>query len=170
MVQLNSKKYFVENSTQFTKEFLADQFNFDFQDAQGEPTQDDWVAPLPPQNGFGDELDSQQNCKKLIPQPPKKDIFKYLDNTAEQRFKARSVENNGDVLEQIIRWYDCDDTLDIQRVELKNNGYVNRGFLTRGKYNITLHELFSNEQVVINHREYTIFEVDQKSRNLYEKL
>lgn len=48
MVQLNSKKYFVENSTQFTKEFLADQFNFDFQDAQGEPTQDDWVAPLPP--------------------------------------------------------------------------------------------------------------------------
>jgi len=48
----------------------------DLEDEQGHVPDAEWCLQLPPYNGFGDELDSQQNCKKLIAHPPKKDLFK----------------------------------------------------------------------------------------------
>ena len=36
--------------------------------------------PLPPYNGFGSLEDSMQSCFSLIPQPPKKDFIKMLEN------------------------------------------------------------------------------------------
>lgn len=35
---------------------------------------------LPPYNGFGSLEDSKQSCLSLIPQPPKKDYIKMLEN------------------------------------------------------------------------------------------
>jgi len=34
---------------------------------------------IPPYNGFGDEEDSLGNVYRLIPLPPKKDYFKWVD-------------------------------------------------------------------------------------------
>ncbi len=34
----------------------------------------------PPHNGFGDEEDSKGYVYKLVPDKPKKDFFKYVDN------------------------------------------------------------------------------------------
>jgi len=35
---------------------------------------------IPPYNGFGDENDSLGYVYRLIPKPPKKDFFKWVDN------------------------------------------------------------------------------------------
>jgi EF-hand domain-containing protein 1 len=34
---------------------------------------------IPPYNGFGDEEDSLGNVYRLVPKPPKKDYFKWVD-------------------------------------------------------------------------------------------
>ena len=44
---------------------------------------------LPPYNGFGDEEDSLGYVYRLIPKPPKKDYFKWVDNQKNLRFKAK---------------------------------------------------------------------------------
>lgn len=44
---------------------------------------------IPPYNGFGDEEDSLGYVYRLIPKPPKKDFFKWVDNQVNLRFVAR---------------------------------------------------------------------------------
>lgn len=47
---------------------------------------------LPPYNGFGSLEDSKQSCLSLIPQPPKKDFIKMLENDGKiLRFAAIMV-------------------------------------------------------------------------------
>lgn len=47
---------------------------------------------LPPYNGFGSFEDSKQSCYSLIPQPPKKDFIKMLENDGKiLRYAARMV-------------------------------------------------------------------------------
>ena len=50
------------------------------------------LQELPPYNGFGSLEDSKQSCLSLIPQPPKKDFIKMLENDGKiLRFAARMV-------------------------------------------------------------------------------
>lgn len=47
---------------------------------------------LPPYNGFGSLEDSLQSCLSLVPQPPKKDFIKMLENDHKiLRFEAEMV-------------------------------------------------------------------------------
>lgn len=47
---------------------------------------------IPPYNGFGSLEDSLQNCLSLIPEPPKKDVIKLLENDHKVlRYAARLV-------------------------------------------------------------------------------
>jgi hypothetical protein len=43
---------------------------------------------IPPHNGIGDEEDSLGYIYRLIPKPPKKDFFKWVDNQVNLRFYA----------------------------------------------------------------------------------
>ena len=36
---------------------------------------------LPPYNGYGSLADSAENCKHLIPKPPKKDFYKLINKS-----------------------------------------------------------------------------------------
>jgi len=81
-LQLNSRVYKIVASTQFTKDFMGSNFNLELLDEKGQVTFEPFSFTLPPYNGFGDVIDSEQNCKKLIAKPPKKDFFRYLDNTS----------------------------------------------------------------------------------------
>ena len=50
------------------------------------------LQEVPPYNGFGSLEDSLQNCLSLIPQPPKKNILKMLENSNKVlRYTARLV-------------------------------------------------------------------------------
>jgi len=101
---------------------LHDLYDYDFQDEDDTPPLKEIKYELPPYNGFGDPLDSEQNCKNLITKPPKKNFFKFLDTDVEYTFKARSKETNGDVLEYIIKYFENDETLNIFRIDTRNNG------------------------------------------------
>lgn len=51
------------------------------------------LKQLPPYNGFGSIEDSVQNCLSLVPQPPKKDFIKMLENDHKiLRYEARMVQ------------------------------------------------------------------------------
>ena len=50
------------------------------------------LQEIPPYNGFGALEDSLQSCLSLIPQPPKKDFIKMLENDGKTlRFAAVMV-------------------------------------------------------------------------------
>ena len=50
------------------------------------------LQEIPPYNGFGSLEDSLQNCHSLIPQPPKKDFIKMLENDHKVlRYEAKMV-------------------------------------------------------------------------------
>lgn len=100
---MNSKEYRVIASTNFAKEYLSNVYNFKFEDDDDTPPMREVKFELPPYNGFGDPLDSEQNCRNLITKPPKKNFFKFLDTAVEYTFKAKAQEQNGDVLEYIIK-------------------------------------------------------------------
>jgi hypothetical protein len=44
---------------------------------------------IPPYNGFGDEEDSLGNVYRLVPKPPKKDYFKWVDNQIQLKLTAK---------------------------------------------------------------------------------
>lgn len=44
---------------------------------------------IPPHNGIGDEEDSLGYIYRLIPKPPKKDFFKWVDNQVNLRYRAK---------------------------------------------------------------------------------
>lgn len=50
------------------------------------------LQEVPPYNGFGSLEDSLQNCLSLIPEPPKKNVLKMLENShMVLRYSARLV-------------------------------------------------------------------------------
>lgn len=50
------------------------------------------VQKIPPHSGFGSLEDSKQSCLSLIPQPPKKDVMRMLENDGKiLRYSARMV-------------------------------------------------------------------------------
>jgi hypothetical protein len=91
---------------------------------------------LPPYNGFGDMRDSEENCKKLVPKPPKTDFHKAMNNAANVlRYSARMVAKNDlDVNKDrrfIVRYYLENDTMDVFEPPVRNSGILGGQFLKR---------------------------------------
>jgi hypothetical protein len=81
-IHINGRKFFIYDCDNFTRLYYKHQLNIN----QPEPVAVDKQSPkpvkqvLPPYNGFGTLEDSKQSCLSLIPQPPKKDFIKMLEN------------------------------------------------------------------------------------------
>ena len=67
---------------EFTKQFYRTHYNIqDFSPlAIQNPPAPQPPRTLPPHNGFGSPEDSLQSCLSLVPQPPRKDVLKMLEN------------------------------------------------------------------------------------------
>ena len=67
---------------EFTKQFYRTHYNIqDFSPlAVQNPPAPQPPRTLPPHNGFGSPEDSLQSCLSLVPQPPRKDVLKMLEN------------------------------------------------------------------------------------------
>ena len=124
---------------EFTKNFYATRYGYDFPigsvqfAAPPEPMQ-----PVePPYNGFGDEQDTLGQMYKLIPQRPKKDFFKAMDNDKRiLRFTAKFNTRVPEDLDRrfIISFYLADDTIGIYESAQKNSGIIEGKFLHRNRY------------------------------------
>jgi hypothetical protein len=78
--------------------------------------------------------------KKLLPDKPKKDFFKYVDN--EKKILRFTAKLNNKIPEDadrrfIISFFLADDTISIFEPAQKNSGIIEGKFLERKKYKAT---------------------------------
>ena len=95
------------------------------------------VRQIPPHNGFGDETDSLGYVYKLIPEKPKRDFFKYVDNDKTVlRYTARFNTQVPEDIDRrfIISFFLSDDSISIFEPAQKNSGVIEGKFLERAKY------------------------------------
>ncbi|RXN32248.1 EF-hand domain-containing 1 [Labeo rohita] len=97
-------------------------------------TQQDIKRVIPPYNGFGSLEDSLQNCLSLIPEPPKKDVIKLLENDNKVlRYVARLDSQNplDEGRRFILSYYLSDDMISIFEKSTRNSGIIGGKFLEK---------------------------------------
>ena len=99
---------------------------------------------IPPHNGIGSEEDSLGYIYRLVPKPPKKDFFKWVDQQICLRFNCvfacpKPEDSNRKF---ILTYYLNDDSLQIYEPPTKNNGFWNGKFLERGSYKSEAAEVY----------------------------
>ncbi|TMS12196.1 EF-hand domain-containing protein 1 [Larimichthys crocea] len=88
---------------------------------------------LPPYNGFGSLEDSLQNCLHLIPEPPKKNVIKMLENDQVLRYCARldSQDPKDESRRFILCYYLSNDMINIYEKPSRNSGIIGGKFLEK---------------------------------------
>jgi hypothetical protein len=84
----------------------------------------------PPYTGFGSEEDSLSSCKKMVPEPPRKDFVKwmYYDRQGFDsnilRFLAKIITKDPIQADRrfIISYYLSDDTILVYEPPMRNSG------------------------------------------------
>ena len=87
---------------------------------------------IAPYNGYGSLEDSLQNCLYLVPEPPKKDYIKLMENEHKVlRYEAvLNTTNNDDKGRKFIISYRLsDDTVGIYEPPMRNSGIIGGKFL-----------------------------------------
>ncbi len=163
---------------QFTQDFYKSKYNkhFDLGGIEQPRPREAKALLIPPHNGFGDEVDSLGYVYKLLPEKPKRDFFKYVDNDKKVlrftgRFNTRVPE---DVDRRfIISFFLSDDTISIFEPAQKNSGIVEGKFLERRKYKnvdkngdfITPTDLAIGGDVKINGYSFHLLSCDEYTQN-----
>ena len=111
----------------FTQNYYFTKYNkkFPLNGFEDPPQKEKSNVNIPPYNGYGDEDDSRENCTKLIPKPPKKDYFKYIDNDKIiLRFLARLNTKIPEDMDRrfLILFFLADDSIQVYEVPNKNSG------------------------------------------------
>ncbi|KAF7653715.1 hypothetical protein LDENG_00079090 [Lucifuga dentata] len=89
---------------------------------------------IPPYNGFGSLEDSLQNCLSLIPEPPKKDVIKLLENDHKvlrysARLESQKPEDEGRRF--ILSYFLANDMISIFEKPSRNSGIIPGKFLEK---------------------------------------
>ena len=138
-IQAYGREFVISGVDHFTQDYYKQQYNRNF--AYGEIEEPKAREPterqIPPHNGFGDEIDSLGYVFKLLPDKPKRDFFKYVDNDKTvlrytAKFSTR-IPEDGD-RRFIISFFLADDSISIFEPAQKNSGIIEGKFLERGKY------------------------------------
>jgi hypothetical protein len=88
---------------------------------------------------------------KLVPKPPKKDFFKWVDQQISLRFTAVFKGPKPEDLNRsfIITYYLNDDSLQIYEPPARNSGFSTGKFLERGQHKNTQGEVYKPEHLII---------------------
>ncbi|CAM4687424.1 unnamed protein product [Leuciscus chuanchicus] len=119
-----TRKYFEQNHP----DILLKPFTVDTRTPQ------DIKRVIPPYNGFGSLEDSLQNCLSLVPEPPKKDVIKLLENNHKVlRFIARLDSQNplDEGRRFVLSYYLSDDMISIFEKSTRNSGIIGGKFLEK---------------------------------------
>jgi len=175
------RKFFIKGCDPFTQRYLRDAKGIDFPLGSSETLKQFESVPLqiPPYNGFGDEEDSLGYVYRLVPIPPKKDYFKWMDNQQYLRFKGKFITNKPEDInrEFIITFFLHDDTVLVYEPVQRNSGFVSGKFLEKGKYKNTENgnQFFNpadfriGKDVKINGYSFRISKCDEFTKKWYEE-
>jgi hypothetical protein len=133
------RQFYITGVDQFTLDFYLEKYNrnFDLGAIEYPKPIDPTERQIPPHNGFGDEIDSLGYVFRLIPEKPKKDFFKSVDNEGKiLRFTARFNTRVPEDVDRrfIISFFLSDDSISIYEPAQKNSGIMEGKFLERRKY------------------------------------
>lgn len=137
-VNVFKRNFTVYDMDNFTKAFYYQNFG---ETEFGAINDENVVGPQPkahnkmeiaPYNGYGSLEDSLQNCLYLVPEPPKKDYIKLMENEHKVlRYEAvLNTTNNDDKGRKFIISYRLsDDTVGIYEPPMRNSGIIGGKFL-----------------------------------------
>ncbi|KAL5493772.1 hypothetical protein EMCRGX_G014996 [Ephydatia muelleri] len=135
-VNIMGRRFLIYDMDKFTREFY--QINFGVENSEPIQVKQTLAPPaqqeLPPYNGFGSLEDSKQSCLSLIPQPPKKDLMRMLENDGKVlRFAAilNTSRPEDENRKFIISYYLSDDMISIYEPPQRNSGVIGGKFLER---------------------------------------
>lgn len=177
------REYQITGVDKFTQDFYAEKYGYNFPISQIEypaiPEQSPIV--IPPYNGFGDEVDTLGYIYKLIPEKPKGDFFKSVDN--DKKVLRYTAKLNTRVPEDfdrrfIISFYLGDDSISIYEPAQKNSGIIEGKFLERGKYKnvdnamafITPTDMPIGGNIKINGYSFNLLSCDEYTRKYLEEF
>ncbi|CAH1773631.1 unnamed protein product [Owenia fusiformis] len=135
-VHIYGRRFLVYDCDDFTKAFFYKNFgktDFTPVDVKG-LSKDLPKMEIAAYNGYGSMEDSLQSCLSLIPQPPKKDFIKMLENDHKVlRFEAvmDSVKPEDRDRRFIISYRLADDMITIYEPPVRNSGIIGGKFLER---------------------------------------
>lgn len=135
-VTLYNRRFLIYDCDNFTKAFYWKNFNVtDFTPVDIELHMKNRAKmEIPPYNGYGSQEDSLQSCLSLIPQPPKKDFVKMLENDGRVlRFEAvmDSPKPEDKNRRFIVSYRLADDMITIYEPPVRNSGIIGGKFLER---------------------------------------
>ena len=138
-IESYGRQFYITGVDQFTQDYYREKIGKVFTLGQIEypKARDPIERQIPPPNGFGDEIDSLGYVYRLIPEKPKKDFFKSVDNEGKiLRFTAKFNTRVPEDFERrfIISFFLSDDSISIYEPAQKNSGIVEGKFLERRKY------------------------------------
>ena len=168
------KIYVITGVDASTRQFYLQNYGTEFPLGQVEFAQpvEQAARVAPPYNGFGDEQDSLSQFHKLVPERPRKDVFKIMNNDKKiLRFTARFNTRVPEDIDRkfIISFFLSDNSIQIYEIPAKNSGILEGKFLHRRVYKnvdnnnapLTLTDLTVGGDVKINGHSFHIESVDE---------
>ena len=168
------RQFYITAVDQFTHSFYKEKQGKFFEVGQIDypKPRENTERQIPPHNGFGDEIDSLGYVYRLIPEKPKKDFFKAVDNEGKiLRYTARLNTRVPEDVDRrfIIQFFLSDDSISIYEPAQKNSGILEGKFLERRKYKnvdknnefITPTDLPVGGDIKINGYNYHILSTDE---------
>jgi len=135
-IEVGSRAMFIYDADNFTRKFTTEHLGVEQPPIASVESMLPQTSPiehkLPDYNGFGSIEDSEQNCKRIVPDRPKKNYLKMLINGNEQlRFEAVMATNSEIDKDRrfIISLRLSDDMIAIQEIQSRNSGLSAGRFL-----------------------------------------
>ena len=137
-VKVYGKDLQIYDCDEFTKAWYRETLGFEQKPLQiQKPANYVPANPVPPHNGYGTEEDSIGNVYKLMPNPPKADMYKIFDNDQHVlRYESKLVSSTyeDEIRKFIVCYYPSDDSIKVFEVVERNSGIIGGKFLERRKF------------------------------------
>uniref|UniRef100_A0A8C4W8B5 EF-hand domain containing 1 n=1 Tax=Gopherus evgoodei TaxID=1825980 RepID=A0A8C4W8B5_9SAUR len=137
-ITLLGRSFFIYDCDEFTRQFYHEKFGItDFQPVDVKKKAPEEVPQIiPPYNGYGFLEDSLQNCFSLLPQPPRKNFIKMLENDHKVlRYQVALESPNPEERKRrfILSYFLSTDMISIYEPPVRNSGIIGGKYLGKTK-------------------------------------